>query len=104
MGQFDVHYIIDVAIPALMFIYPITIVLILLNILPEKYATQKVFRWVVAVTVLFSVPDFLGSLGLSEWLGDWVKLIPLGQFHMGWVLPALLTFVIVNIASKERNG
>ena len=30
VGQFDVHYIINIALPALMFIYPITIVLILL--------------------------------------------------------------------------
>ncbi len=32
VGQFDVHYIINVALPALMFIYPITIVLIILNV------------------------------------------------------------------------
>ena len=35
-SQMDVTYIIDVAHPALMFIYPICIVLILLNSLPDK--------------------------------------------------------------------
>jgi len=34
VGSYNVGFIIDVAIPALMFIYPITIVLIVLNILP----------------------------------------------------------------------
>lgn len=57
MGQFDVGYIITVALPALMFIYPLTIVLIFLNVLPEKYASKKVFRWVVVTTLLFSIPD-----------------------------------------------
>jgi len=63
MGQFNVHYIIAVAVPALMFIYPITIILILLNVVPDKYASKQVFRAVVITTILFSIPDFLGSIG-----------------------------------------
>ena len=43
MGQFNVGYIIAVALPALMFIYPITIVLIILNVLPERWATPQGF-------------------------------------------------------------
>lgn len=96
MGQFNVGYIIAVALPALMFIYPITIVLILLNVLPEKYASKKVFQWVVVATIIFSVPDFLGSIGLGEATKDFVKWIPLSEFQMGWVLPALLVFLITN--------
>ena len=47
VGQLDFNSIIMVAIPVLLFIYPITIVLILLNVLPEKLATSLVFRAVV---------------------------------------------------------
>jgi len=57
MGQLDVHDIIVVAIPALMFIYPITIVLILLNVLPDNLTPVIVFRTVVLVTILFSLPS-----------------------------------------------
>lgn len=104
VGQFDVHYIIDVAVPALMFIYPITIVLILLNLVPENYATPKVFRWVVVVTLLFSVPDFLTSIGLGDQIEPIKNHIPLSKEHMGWVLPSLLVFFIVNsIRSLNSN-
>jgi LIVCS family branched-chain amino acid:cation transporter len=104
MGQFDVHYIISVAVPALMFIYPITIILILLNIVPNKYASKQVFRAVVIATILFSIPDFLGSIGspLSPKGGilDW---IPLQQYSMGWVLPAFVVFIFTNIMSSSKK-
>lgn len=103
MGQFDVHYIIAVAIPALMFIYPITIVLILLNVVPEKFASPAVFKAVVLVTVLFSIPDFLGSVGLGRSMAGLQDYIPLSQFSMGWVLPALLIFVISNFFIGKKS-
>ncbi|MEM1339347.1 MAG: branched-chain amino acid transport system II carrier protein [Bacteroidota bacterium] len=95
MGQFNVGYIILVALPALMFIYPVTIVLILLNLLPEKFASKLMFRWVVGVTLLFSVPDFLGSTGIVESISGLTQWIPLSAFHMGWVLPSALTCCVV---------
>lgn len=101
MGQFNVAYIIAVALPALMFIYPITIVLILLNVVPEKFASALVFRAVVLTTILFSIPDFLGSLGLKESLISLQGYIPLSTYSLGWVLPAGMAFVIINIFEKE---
>ena len=100
MGQFDVHYIIAVAVPALMFIYPITIVLILLNVVPDKYASQQVFRAVVIATILFSIPDFLGNIGLSNAIAGVSKWIPLSKYQMGWVLPAAVVFVVTNLIQK----
>ncbi|MEM9078284.1 MAG: branched-chain amino acid transport system II carrier protein [Bacteroidota bacterium] len=102
MGQFNVGYIIAVALPALMFIYPITIVLILLNVLPEKYASPNIFRWVVATTILFSVPDFLGSLGYGEAIASFTSWIPLKEFHMGWVVPAILVFAITLVIGNRK--
>ena len=101
MGQFDVGYIIAVALPALMFIYPITIVLILLNVVPEKYGSATVFKAVVLTTMIFSIPDFLGSVGLSEKLGVIQEFIPLSTYSMGWVLPALVVFGLGNIFSRK---
>ncbi|WP_350289424.1 branched-chain amino acid transport system II carrier protein [uncultured Croceitalea sp.] len=101
MGQFDVHYIIAVAVPALMFIYPITIILILLNVVPDAYASKQVFRSVVIATIIFSIPDFLGSIGLGEAISGISKWIPLSEYQMGWVLPALVAFVVMNITKKS---
>ena len=97
VGQMDFHSIIVIALPVLMFIYPITIVLILLNVLPERFASKLVFRGVVIATFLFSIPDFLKFLMPIEKLQPIMDIIPLSQFSLGWVLPALITLLLLNL-------
>ncbi|MCK0108035.1 branched-chain amino acid transport system II carrier protein [Flavobacteriaceae bacterium S0825] len=106
VGQFDVHYIIVVALPALMFIYPLTIVLILLNVIPKKYATKLVFKTVVLVTFIFSIPDFLGFLIEADWLQNVKEIIPFAKENLGWALPALVTFIVINLIQslKQRDA
>ena len=100
VGQMNFHSIIVIALPVLMFIYPITIVMILLHIMPEEIASKTVFRAVVLVTFIFSIPDFLKHLIPPENLTGVQSVIPLSQFSLGWVLPAILTFAFVNIFTK----
>lgn len=108
MGQLPVDVIIQVALPALMLIYPLTIILILLNALPKSWSPPLVFRIVVATVLIFSLPDFLQSIGLlnagrlpgiSEILERW----PLQQFQMGWVLPAIAAYVVSMLWVAGRN-
>jgi LIVCS family branched-chain amino acid:cation transporter len=96
MGQFEVKFIIDLAVYALMFIYPLAMILIILNVLPEKFSSQVVFRTVVSVTFVFSIPDFLKFLIATEKLEIIYELIPFSKNGLGWVLPSILTFLVVN--------
>ncbi len=104
MGQFNVAYIIAVALPSLMFIYPVTIILILLNVVPDKFATPFVFRAVTMTTIFFSIPDFLGSIPSITLHADTFSWIPLQQYSLGWVLPALITFFIANVLNYKIKG
>ncbi len=104
VGQFDVHYIIDIALPALMFIYPITIALIILNVLPQKLASPLVFKLVILVTFLFSIPDFLQFFTTSEMVDVIKTYIPFAGVSMGWVLPALFAFVVGNLIGFRERG
>lgn len=104
MGQFNVAYIIAVAIPSLMFIYPITIILILLNVVPDKYASVLVFRAVTITTILFSIPDFLGSISALAPAANTFSWIPLQQYSLGWILPALLVFVLTNLLTRTNTN
>lgn len=103
MGQLDVHDIIVVAIPALMFIYPITISLILLNVLPGKFTPSLVFKAVVFTTILFSLPDFLASIGLKDSVQPILDFLPLGHYSLAWLLPAIFVFGVLNIY-RRING
>ncbi|MGB1041929.1 MAG: branched-chain amino acid transport system II carrier protein [Tenacibaculum sp.] len=102
VGQFDVHYIINIALPALMFIYPITIVLIVLNVLPNKFTSALVFKIVVGITLLFSIPDFLQFIVENPILTTLKNKIPLANQKLGWILPALLSFVLANLFTTKK--
>jgi len=78
--------------------------LILLNVIPEKFASKTVFRVVVFVTFMFSIPDFLSFLIPSENLQGIQEVIPLAQHNLSWVLPALVTFLLVNVFSKKETS
>jgi LIVCS family branched-chain amino acid:cation transporter len=100
VGSYQVDVIITFAVPALMFLYPITIVLIVLNNIPDHYASKPVFRNVVLATFIFSIPDFLGFIIPTEHLTGLKNSIPLANSSLGWVLPALLVFVFTNLTMR----
>lgn len=104
IGQFDVHYIIQVAVPTLMFIYPIIIALIFLNLAPENLATPKVFRAVILVAFIFSIPDFIGVFGEFENVKAITDYIPFANYNLGWVIPSMLTFGIMNSKKFFANS
>lgn len=103
IGQFDVHYIVIIAIPALMFIYPITIVLIILNILPNRFTNPLVFRVVVVITIIFSIPDFLGSIGMQRFVGSIIEILPLGKYSLAWLMPSMIALILMNIFSYKKK-
>lgn len=101
-GQLDFNSIIVIALPVLLFIYPITIVLILLNAAPYRYASKLVFRVVVLCTFVFSIPDVLNFITPLEDLANIINVIPFGKHRLGWVLPAFSGFVITNLFTKTN--
>jgi LIVCS family branched-chain amino acid:cation transporter len=103
VGQLDFHSIIVIAYPILLFIYPITIVLILLNALSDRIATPLVYRVVVLVTFVFSLPDVIGFVSPSEQLQSITTYIPLAKHSLGWVLPALLAFEITALIQPKEK-
>lgn len=92
-GQLPVGYIIAVALPALLFIYPLTIVLIGLNALPLSWTPPRLFRAVVAMALLFSVPDFVDSIWPGAIPDGAVGWIPLRQYGLAWLLPAVIAYL-----------
>ena len=100
VGQFEVSYIIDVALPVLALLYPTCITLIVLNAIRESYASKLVFRWTVVVVLLFSIPDGLNMVFQNELLQNVLSYIPYSSQNLGWVLPGLITFIVSNVFYK----
>lgn len=103
VGQLNVSYIIQVAIPILMFIYPIVISLIVLNVIPLQWASSLVFRMVVTTAIVFSIPDFIGFLLPESSIVGVQEYIPFAKEGLGWVLPTLISFFAVNFYTRLRG-
>ncbi|WP_289046261.1 branched-chain amino acid transport system II carrier protein [uncultured Olleya sp.] len=101
VGQLDFNDIIVIALPVLLFIYPITIVLIILNAMPDKYTSSLVFKVVVLLTFLFSITDVLGFLSPSDTLSTIVDYIPFAKHSLGWVLPACIGLILTNLKTQK---
>lgn len=104
LGSYPVKFIIDVALPALMFIYPITIILIVLNVLNQKWASPLVFRAVVIAAFVFSIPDFLQFFVEKAVLFPIQNAIPFAENNLGWVLPSILVFFLANLYQRQQNA
>lgn len=113
IANFGLSRIIELSLPALMFLYPLTITLILLCLFGHLFHyDRRVFISVTVFTFVPAVIDFINALpaGIFSAIGgnaivsvfDW---LPLFSFGMGWVIPAcvgLLLGLALHAANKRR--
>ena len=76
----------------------------MLNLLAEKYTGPIVFRTVVWLAILFSIPDFLKFLIPVEKLEFLYNIVPFSRDGLGWILPSLIGFVLANAYCSIRNN
>jgi len=94
LATLGVDEIIRVAYPVLLLIYPLTIVLILLHLLPKRLTGGPVLQIVAATTFLFSIPDAILGYIESVYLKSFLDIIPFGIYQLGWFIPSLLSVLI----------
>lgn len=99
--------------PVLMFLYPLSIVLILLTLCGGFFGNDKtVLGWTIGCTAVAAVFDLLRTLpgetraffhleGVVTWAQTW---LPLCEQGFGWVLPALVGLVIGLVLRKVRRA
>ena len=95
--------IIQYTVPALYFIYPMSIVLILLCLIGEHFRFEKkIFQTALYVTAPFALLDaykalpkeLLAGIPFHEKMMKLLSHIPLFSIGMGWVLPATFAFLL----------
>ncbi len=92
---------ISVSVPVLVGLYPLAIVLIALSLLDRLWVSQaRVFRPVMAVTLIFGVTDGLAAAGFTQLVPTWFGALPLAAQSMGWLVPALVTLVVAALVDR----
>jgi len=113
IANFGLSRIIELSLPVLMFLYPLTITLILLCLFGQWFGyDRKVFVSVTVFTALAAVLDFLYALpdGAKQFLraegllSAAAEHLPLFSLGMGWIIPAcagLILGLLLHILSKR---
>ena len=114
VANFGLSRIIQLSLPVLMFLYPLTITLILLSLAGGWFGyDRRVFVAVTVPTALAAALDFLNSLpeGAKAFLHADALLAPAGRLlpffsiGMGWVVPACLGLAVglaLHFADKKH--
>ena len=113
IANLGLNAILDYSTPVLMFLYPLSIVLILLTLCGGFFGNDKtVLKWTIGCTAVASVFDLLRTLpgetqaffhleGVVAWAQNW---LPLCKQGFGWVLPAFVGLVIGLLLRRVRRA
>lgn len=105
IANLGVESIIKVAVPALAVIYPVSIVLIILNILDSFVKNKNIYIGGVLGAFSMSLIDGLIALGIQSSMIDLViNTVPFAKVGFGWVIPACLGMLIANFIPQNKNS
>lgn len=98
--------IINYSVPVLVFIYPITIVLILLTFAHRLFNGEKeVYRGAILLTSLTSIYDGLIEFGLSlPAITPFMEQLPFFSLGLGWLVPAIIGALIGWLFSRIKRS
>lgn len=91
-----------ITIPALLLIYPVAIMLVVLQLLRSRLPSIKLsYQSVIAITFIFSSIDALNQLGvISEEVNQHLTIFPLYSNGLAWLLPAFVVLAITVVIGK----
>ncbi|MGN7388842.1 branched-chain amino acid transport system II carrier protein [Sporosarcina sp. SAFN-015] len=105
VSNLGLNTILNLAVPLLVLIYPISIVLVILSLF-EHFAGggKMMYRLSVAVTSIFALYEVLTSIGYKVGiLTRWLDVVPFFEHGLGWVLPAFVAALIGYGVDKFRR-
>ena len=101
-ASFGVDVIVKLAVPVLVFIYPISIALIFLNFMKNMIKNDNVYVGTVVGTGIVSAYEAIQAMGINiELFNTIYSKLPLESFGLSWVLPGILGGVIFSFFKKH---
>ena len=97
----------SITLPVLMFIYPIAIVLMITSLFAGKFGHAPiVYILPLIVTTLVAVNDGLNTAGWTIEAYDkfLLNVLPLQGQSLGWLIPAVVAFIIGAIIAKSTKN
>lgn len=105
VANLGLNEIIKISLPALLFIYPIAISVVLL-IIVNKFVrlSRPGMRLTVAAAAVLAVIDILNQFTGWEWAHSFIIALPLGESGQGWLVPVLFCVALSLVLPQKISG
>lgn len=96
VSNLGLNTILSLAVPLLVFIYPISIVLVILSLFQHFAGGGKMmYRISVLVTSIFALYEVLANVGVKvEVLTGMLNVVPFFEHGLGWIVPAFVAALV----------
>jgi branched-chain amino acid:cation transporter, LIVCS family len=103
--NFGLDVILQIATPLLVFIYPISIVLVILSLFQYFFGeSKKMYVFSVSVATVFALYEALNSFHIQiDVVNIFFSFLPLSDAGLGWTIPTLLVAVIGYICDLKQE-
>lgn len=105
ISNFGLTTIIKYSVPALMFLYPIAIVLTILGMFSYRTDNKIVYRCTLVFTVFAATLDFVKALPFNIDISFMSKILPLFDIGFSWTYLSLIGLIIgliINVLKKHK--
>ncbi|MGN1231490.1 MAG: branched-chain amino acid transport system II carrier protein, partial [Anaerotignum sp.] len=101
VSNFGISTIISIASPVLSLLYPVVLVMILLNFFGSRIKNNNIYIFAAAFALAASAAEVLCGFGLPL---EFIHKLPFGSFQCGWVVPAIIGGIIGKfVPASERS-
>ena len=105
IALFGLSTIISASIPVLMFLYPLTIVLILLALTGKLHGgAHSIYAWTIGLTVIPSLYAGFHTAGIALGGVDaFMSSLPFATYDMAWISFSVVGFIVGLVVSKIKG-
>lgn len=97
-----VESIIRISVPILIFIYPVMISLIILNLFGKYVKNDYVYKGVVLFTGIIGLIESLESLGIKNYYtNSFLEILPFSDYGLTWLFPGLIGYILFSLIFKK---
>ena len=97
-----VESIIRISVPILIFIYPVMISLIILNLFGKYIKNNYVYKGVVLFTGIIGLIESLESLGIKNYYTNSIlEILPFSDYGLTWLFPGLIGYILFSFMFRK---
>ena len=97
-----VESIIRISVPILVFIYPVMISLIILNLFGKYIKNDYVYKGVVLFTGIIGLIESLELLGIKNYYTNSIlEILPFSDYGLTWLFPGLIGYILFSLMFRK---